>query len=115
MKVAGPLRDALQAWQLIGPTRQPYDEVADRWGNPGFTKYVKLLEHQANRALETAPQVRQGIQLSVLPKRWRLGSEWAFSCLLAVKAILAFASIQIMPLIDCEVCQLARIACCLGF
>ena len=43
---------------------KPYDEFADRWGNAEFTKYVKLLEMQANEALtdanrETGQRVRE--------------------------------------------------------
>jgi thiaminase/transcriptional activator TenA len=41
-----------QGWQLPGTMSAPYDEFADRWGNPGFTEYVKLLERQADFALE---------------------------------------------------------------
>lgn len=45
-----------QAWQLPGLMAKPYDEFAQRWGNPGFTEYVKLLEKQADEALEVAPE-----------------------------------------------------------
>ncbi|MDB9524726.1 TenA family transcriptional regulator [Oscillatoria sp. CS-180] len=45
-----------QGWQLPGKMPAPYDEFADRWGNPGFTDYVKLLAQQADAALETVPQ-----------------------------------------------------------
>ena len=45
-----------QAWQLPGPMAKPYDEFAQRWGNPGFTEYVKLLEKQADEALEVASE-----------------------------------------------------------
>lgn len=48
-----------QGWQLPGPMPQPYDEFADRWGNPGFTEYVKLLAQQANESLETASETTQ--------------------------------------------------------
>ncbi|HEY9887054.1 MAG TPA: hypothetical protein V6D02_01560 [Candidatus Obscuribacterales bacterium] len=41
-----------QGWQLPGAMPAPYDEFADRWGNPDFTGYVKLLEAQANEALQ---------------------------------------------------------------
>jgi thiaminase/transcriptional activator TenA len=44
-----------QGWQLPGPMPAPYGEFADRWGNPGFTDYVKLLANQANAALAIAP------------------------------------------------------------
>jgi formylaminopyrimidine deformylase / aminopyrimidine aminohydrolase len=40
-----------QGWQLPGPMPEPYTEFADRWGNPGFTDYVKLLEKQADEVL----------------------------------------------------------------
>lgn len=43
-----------QGWQLPGPMAAPYDEFADRWGNPGFTDYVTILAHQADQALGTA-------------------------------------------------------------
>jgi formylaminopyrimidine deformylase / aminopyrimidine aminohydrolase len=43
-----------QGWQRPGPMPAPYTEFADRWGNPGFTDYVKLLEHQADQALAAA-------------------------------------------------------------
>jgi thiaminase/transcriptional activator TenA len=45
-----------QAWQLPGPMVPPYDEFADRWGNPGFTAYVELLEQQADKALAVAAE-----------------------------------------------------------
>lgn len=43
-----------QGWQLPGTMRPPYTEFADRWGNPGFSEYVTLLERQANEALQLA-------------------------------------------------------------
>lgn len=43
-----------QGWQLPGPMVPPYDEFANRWGNPGFTQYVELLRQQADESLETA-------------------------------------------------------------
>ena len=43
-----------QGWQQPGTMTAPYNEFADRWGNPGFTEYVKLLEHQADEALGLA-------------------------------------------------------------
>ncbi|HEY9762510.1 MAG TPA: TenA family transcriptional regulator [Trichocoleus sp.] len=47
-----------QGWQLPGPMPEPYTEFADRWGNPGFTKYVKILAQQADETLATAtPEV----------------------------------------------------------
>ncbi len=49
-----------QAWQLPGAMVKPYNEFAERWGNPGFTEYVKLLEKQANEALIAAvPEIQQ--------------------------------------------------------
>ncbi|MGK7871801.1 MAG: TenA family transcriptional regulator [Xenococcaceae cyanobacterium] len=48
-----------QAWQLPGSMLEPYGEFADRWGNPGFTEYVKMLEKQADEALEKAPERSQ--------------------------------------------------------
>jgi len=44
-----------QGWQLPGKMPAPYNEFADRWGNPGFTDYVKLLAQQADAALAIAP------------------------------------------------------------
>ncbi len=44
-----------QGWQLPGTMKAPYDEFAERWGNPLFTEYVKQLEQQANEALASAP------------------------------------------------------------
>jgi len=41
-----------QAWQIHSPMVKLYDEFADRWGNPGFTSYVNLLEKQADEALQ---------------------------------------------------------------
>lgn len=43
-----------QGWQLPGAMSAPYNEFAERWGNPGFTDYVRLLENQADKALEAA-------------------------------------------------------------
>jgi thiaminase/transcriptional activator TenA len=48
-----------QGWQLPGKMAAPYDEFADRWGNPGFTDYVKLLADQADTALAVASQAEQ--------------------------------------------------------
>lgn len=48
-----------QGWQNPGKMASPYDEFADRWGNPGFTEYVKLLEQQADEVLATAPDTVQ--------------------------------------------------------
>lgn len=45
-----------QGWQLPGQMTAPYDEFADRWGNTGFTEYVKLLERQADESLQTASE-----------------------------------------------------------
>ncbi|MFM7427719.1 MAG: TenA family transcriptional regulator [Elainella sp.] len=43
-----------QGWRQPGAMVPPYDEFANRWGNPEFTDYVKLLEQQADSALESA-------------------------------------------------------------
>jgi formylaminopyrimidine deformylase / aminopyrimidine aminohydrolase len=48
-----------QGWQIPGPMPAPYDEFADRWGNPGFTDYVHLLGTQADAALVTAHDAAQ--------------------------------------------------------
>ncbi len=48
-----------QGWQLPGAMTPPYDEFADRWGNPGFTVYVQLLAQQADDALQVAPEAVQ--------------------------------------------------------
>lgn len=51
------------AWRLPGPMTPPYDEFADRWGSPGFTEYVELLETQADEALAGAPaEIRSGAE-----------------------------------------------------
>ncbi|MBD0268137.1 MAG: TenA family transcriptional regulator [Cyanobacteria bacterium Co-bin8] len=56
-----------QGWQLPGPMPQPYSEFADRWGNLGFTEYVKILAQQADVALATAtPEVQQQAQAAFL-------------------------------------------------
>jgi thiaminase len=48
-----------QGWQKPGPMVPPYDEFADRWGNPGFTDYVTLLAAQADRALAMSHKTAQ--------------------------------------------------------
>lgn len=48
-----------QGWQLHSPMPGPYAEFADRWGNEGFTDYVKVLEQQADDALAIADQPTQ--------------------------------------------------------
>jgi thiaminase len=48
-----------QGWQLPGKMNEPYAEFADRWGNLGFTEYVKLLESQAEQVLQTTPEAIQ--------------------------------------------------------
>jgi thiaminase len=48
-----------QGWQLPGAMPEPYTEFADRWGNPGFTAYVKLLEQQADEGLRSASEAEQ--------------------------------------------------------
>ena len=37
----------------------PYDEFAERWGNPGFTDYVKQLEKQADESLAGSSEIVQ--------------------------------------------------------
>lgn len=44
-----------QGWQLPGAMPLPYTEFADRWGNEGFTEYVRQLEQQANEVLARSP------------------------------------------------------------
>ena len=48
-----------QGWQQHSPMPEPYTEFSDRWGNPGFTEYVKVLEQQADSALATLSEVEQ--------------------------------------------------------
>ena len=48
-----------QGWQLPGAMPEPYAEFADRWGNPGFTDYVRQLEQQADQVLGRSPLVVQ--------------------------------------------------------
>ena len=48
-----------QGWQNHSPMPAPYTEFADRWGNPGFTDYVKMLEQQADSALAQATETEQ--------------------------------------------------------
>lgn len=43
-----------QAWRLPGPMKAPYDEYAERWGNPDFSAYVEILGGQADEALAGA-------------------------------------------------------------
>lgn len=43
-----------QGWQKPGAMPEPYTEFGDRWGNPGFTDYVKVLATQADEVLESA-------------------------------------------------------------
>ncbi|NET04650.1 MAG: TenA family transcriptional regulator [Symploca sp. SIO2B6] len=43
-----------QGWQMPGTMPEPYTEFAARWGNPGFTEYVQLLEKQADEVLQDA-------------------------------------------------------------
>jgi thiaminase/transcriptional activator TenA len=50
-----------QGWQLPGSMPLPYAEYADRWGNPGFTDYVRLLAQQADAALAIAAPVEQAL------------------------------------------------------
>ena len=48
-----------QGWQRHSPMPEPYNEFADRWGNPGFTEYVNLLAAQADVALADTNQAIQ--------------------------------------------------------
>ncbi|EDX86818.1 TENA/THI-4 family [Synechococcus sp. PCC 7335] len=48
-----------QGWQTHRPMPEPYTEFADRWGSPDFTKYVRLLEQQADSALAAASPTEQ--------------------------------------------------------
>ena len=48
-----------QGWQRHSPMPAPYDEFADRWGNPGFTDYVQQLARQADAALQDASEAQQ--------------------------------------------------------
>jgi thiaminase/transcriptional activator TenA len=48
-----------QAWQRPGAMVKPYDEFADRWGNPEFTAYVSLLEKQADEVLAKSNEIVQ--------------------------------------------------------
>lgn len=45
-----------QGWQRHSPMAGAYMEFADRWGNEGFTDYVKVLEAQADSALAAASE-----------------------------------------------------------
>lgn len=48
-----------QGWQQPGTIPAPYDEFANRWGNPDFTAYVDLLAQQADAALANASSTVQ--------------------------------------------------------
>lgn len=68
-----------QAWQLPGTMPEPYTEFAERWGNSGFTEYVRLLEQQADDALLQAPETVQArteavfLKVSELEKKfWQM-------------------------------------------
>ena len=47
----------LQAWQLASPVAEPYREFAERWGNADFSKYVDILEQNADEAIQDADEV----------------------------------------------------------
>ena len=49
-----------QAWQLPGRMAKPYDEFAQRWGSVDFTRYVTMLEKQADEALRDSRPEEQG-------------------------------------------------------
>ncbi len=48
-----------QGWQNHSPMAPPYEEFADRWGNPGFSDYVKVLENHADQALSAANETER--------------------------------------------------------
>jgi thiaminase/transcriptional activator TenA len=45
-----------QGWQKPGVMAQSYQEFAQRWGNPGFTDYVMLIQQQADQALSAVAE-----------------------------------------------------------
>ena len=47
----------VQAWNLASPVAEPYHEFAERWGNSEFSKYVDILEQQADEAMQSASEV----------------------------------------------------------
>ena len=47
----------VQAWNLASPVAEPYREFAERWGNSVFSKYVDILEQQADEAMQSASEV----------------------------------------------------------
>ena len=47
----------MQAWQLATPVAEPYREFAERWGNADFSKYVDILEQNADEAIQDADEV----------------------------------------------------------
>lgn len=55
-----------QGWQSPGAMPPPYAEFADRWGNPGFSEYVTLLEHQADEALSNSMAAQQQAKTAFL-------------------------------------------------
>ena len=52
-----PCCDTMQAWQLASPVAEPYREFAERWGNADFSKYVDILEQNADEAIQDADEV----------------------------------------------------------
>lgn len=46
-----------QAWNLASPVADPYKEFAERWGNADFSKYVDILEQNADEAMQGANEV----------------------------------------------------------
>lgn len=55
-----------QGWQLASVI-PPYTEFSERWGNLGFTEYVKLLEQQADEVLQsTSENVQQQAETAFL-------------------------------------------------
>ncbi|PPT05668.1 Tthiaminease II like protein involved in salvage of thiamine pyrimidine moiety [Geitlerinema sp. FC II] len=65
-----------QGWQLPGKMAAPYDEFADRWGNPEFTEYVKHLERQADESLQAASEPVQQQAEAVFREVARLEREF---------------------------------------
>lgn len=47
----------VQAWSLASPVAEPYREFAERWGTSVFSKYVDILEQQADEAMQSASEV----------------------------------------------------------
>jgi thiaminase/transcriptional activator TenA len=65
-----------QAWQQPGEMVAPYNEFAQRWGNPDFTEYVKQLEKQADQALSAVDGDMAGQAESAFLKIARLEKDF---------------------------------------